>query len=217
MKKFLTLLFALFAALGANLAQAFPVTYVFSGVADGSAGGVGFTGETYTFSVTADSATVQNGSPPFSNVLTRGTITITNTACEAGCSITNPSNYLVFNTASGALVHGISVVGQLDVGGQTLIEGCYASGCGGTPVNDNLVTRVPPTASGEDGALAPYMTFATGGGNVQITSLVGQITYSVKLSSAAAAVPTLSQWGLMLLSGLLALGAVIGLRRRYPG
>src|SRR5258707_11058494 len=93
-KKFLTLLVALCAVASAGLAQANPVTYVFTGVADGSVGGTPFTAQTYTFSVFGDSSTVQNSSPPFSNVLNGGSISITGTACAAGCTITNPGTYL---------------------------------------------------------------------------------------------------------------------------
>ena len=191
MKKLLTWLIAMFAITIANFVQAGQVvTYTFTGTADGSVGGTGFTAQTYTFSVTGDSAAVQNSSFPYSNVLTGGTIRITGTACAGGCTITSPSNYLVFNTDSVFLVHGISLVGNIDVSGETLIEGCYYVGCGGTPVNDNLVTRVSPTASGEEGALQPYVSFATSGGNVQLTVLDSHIIYSVSLPSGS--IPKLS-------------------------
>lgn len=210
MKKLLALLFALSAVASVSVAQASQVTYVFTGVGDGVVGN-GFIAETYRFTVTADSSTVQNGSPPFSNVLNGGTISITNTPCAAGCTITAPSNYLVFNDASPSRVHGISVVGNLDALGFTLIEGCWA--CGGS-LNDNLVTNVPPTPSGAQGALEPYAVFATSGGPVQIRNLDGPITYSVTTSATVSPVPSLSQAGLILLAGLLGLATVIALRRR---
>lgn len=204
-KKFLTLLFVMFSITTANFAQAGQVvTYTFTGTADGNVGATSFTAQTYTFSVTGDSAAVQNSSYPYSNVLTGGTITINGTACAGGCTITNPSNYLVFNTSIiNSLVHGISLVGNIDVSGSTLIEGCFVTDCGGTQVNDNLVTVVSPTASGDENALAPYLTFATGGGNVQLTNLDSHITYSVSLASPAT-IPTLSQYGLMLLALMIA-------------
>jgi hypothetical protein len=198
------------------LAQANPVTYVFTGVADGNVGGTGFTAETYRFSVTGDSATVQNSSPPFSNVLNGGRISITNTACAGGCTITSPGSYLVFNTATNptSFVHGISLTSGLDQPGSTLIEGCWD--CGPPTVNDDLVTNVPPTPSGDENALAPYLTFATSGGNVQITNLDSHITYSVVASVIPSSIPSLSLSGLILLAGLLALATVVALRRRWP-
>lgn len=214
MKKFLALLFVMFSITTANLAVADQlVTYKFTGTADGSVGGTGFSAQTYTFSVTGDLLGAQNSSYPFTNVLTGGTITISGTACSGGCTITNAGNYLVYNLGPGnSLVHGISLTGDIDGPGSTLIEGCFD--CGGTTVNDNLVTNVSPTPSGDENALAPYLTFATSGGNVQISNLDSHITYSVSLG-APTSIPTLSQWGLILLSGLLALGAVIALRRQH--
>src|SRR5271170_1844160 len=183
MQKLCRSLVALLVLTSASFAQAQVVTYTFSGSADGNVGGNAFTAQTYTFSVTALAATVQNGAPPYSNVLTGGTITVSGTACAAGCSITNPGNYLVFNTAGvSSLVHGLSLVGELDVPGETLIEGCWAATCGGKKVNDNLVKAIAPTASGEQGAEAPYVAFATSGGVVQIIGLDGPITYSVALA-----------------------------------
>jgi hypothetical protein len=212
-KRILTFALLTFSFAVANFAQAGQtVTYTFAGVADGSVGGSGFTGQSYVFTVTGDSGTAQNGPYPFSNVLTGGTIRISGTACSGGCTISNPGNYLVFNTGQPSLVHGISLVGFLDQPGSTLIEGCYY--CGGTTVNDNLVYSVAPTPSGAENALHPYYTFATSGGDVQIANLDGHITYAVA-GLAPVGIPTLSQWGLVLLSILLAMGAVISLRRRH--
>ena len=151
MKPLLALLFVVFAVTTANSAHAGQtVTYRFTGTADGTVAGTGFNAQTYTFTVTGDSAAVQNSSPPYSNVLTGGSIAITGTACAGGCTITGPNGYIVFNTAGVfPLVHGISLVGNLDVNGETLIEGCYACG---PSLNDNLVTPVPPTPSGAEGA-----------------------------------------------------------------
>jgi len=204
-----------FCITAATLAQGQVVTYTFSGTSDGDVGGTPFTAAAYTFTVHANAGTVQNSSYPYSNVLTSGTITIAGTACASGCSISNASNYLVFNTGpTQSLVHGISVVGHLDVNGFTLIEGCWD--CGPPTVNDNLVSVVPPTASGADGAEAPYLAFATSGGNVQLTRLDGEITYAVALGAGAttSAVPTLSDEGLLLLAGLMLLAAARTLRRR---
>jgi hypothetical protein len=202
----------------AGLAHGQTATYTFTGVGDGTVNGTNFTEQTYTFKVTALTATVQNSAPPYSNVLNGGTITISGTACATGCSITSPGNYLVFNTAGvSSWVHGLSVVGDLDLPGDTLLEACY--NCGGTTINDNLVTPVSPTLSGDDGALLPYFAFPSSGGVVQITDLDSEITYSVTLGSAITVtpVPTLSTPGLLLLGLLVALGAPVALRRRWGG
>ena len=195
-------------ALGGQL-----VTYTFSGIADGNVAGTAFTGQSYTFTLTGDSATVQNTSPPFANVLTGGSIRISGTACASGCTITIPGDYVVFNTSDTALVHGLSLIGDTDGTGATFIEGCFAAECGGQPVYDNLVRTVVPTASGAEGAFAPYPAFTTSGGSVQIARLDGHITYAVS-GVAPASVPTLANWALMLLAGLLSLSAAIVLTRR---
>ena len=214
MQKLAQSLLAALLLASAGFAHGQVVTYSFTGIGDGSVNGTGFTRQRYTFSVTALASTVQNAAFPYSNVLSGGTIAISGTACAAGCTITSPGSYLVFNT--GPLtdnVHGISLVGQLNQNGSTLIEGCWrALSCGGPNVNDNLVTPVPPSASGADGELSPYFAFATSGGVVQITDLVGQITYSVAVPVGA--IPTLSDAGLLLLGALLALGVALTRRRR---
>ena len=200
-----------FLAAFAGGAQAAPVRYTFSGNGNGSVGGVNFVGQDYTFSVVADSNAVQNAVAPYTNALTGGTIRIAGTACAAGCTISVPTGYIVYHLDPGVAttnVHGISTVGNPQVGGETLIEGCF--NCGGTIVDDDLVTPVPLTAAGLFGALAPFRTFATSGGNVQIT-LLNSLAYAVAVNQA---VPTLGQWGMVILSLLLALAAWISERRR---
>lgn len=213
-QKLLPSLLAMLLLTLAGFAQGQVVTYTFSGIGDGTVNGIGFTLQTYRFTVTAPAATVQNATYPYSNVLSGGTIAISGTVCAGGCTITAPGSYLVFNTGPGDFnIHGLSLVGELDVNGDTLLEGCWD--CGAPTVNDNLVTKVAPTASGADDAEAPYYAFATSGGVVQITDLDSEITYSVATVSAAASpIPTLSRPGLILLGALLALGALLTLRRR---
>jgi hypothetical protein len=211
MVKFNALLLATFAALGSAGVAAENVPYSFSGIANGSVNGADFTAQAYTFSLTADSSTVQNGTYPFTNVLTSGTITITGTACAAGCTITSAGTYAVFNLGpTQANVHGLSLANAIDVPGSTYIEGCWE--CASQPVNDNLVTGVPPTASGAEGGLAPYPAFATSGGPVLLTLLGSHITYAVNLPIAT--VPALSNCSLVLLTLLLGSAAVIAVQRR---
>ncbi len=192
------------------------VTYTFSGTIDGSVAGVPFVGQAFTFTVTGNLATVQNAAFPYSNVLTSGTITIAGTACAAGCTMTTPGAYVVFNEGPPvSYVHGISTVGNIDVFGQTLLEACYDALCGGTQVNDNLASNVAPTSSVLANALAPYASFATSGGAVIIGNINGgALVYAV--SAPAVVIPTLSEWGLILLAGLTLVVGLGVLRQRPP-
>lgn len=187
------------------------VLYTFSGNANGSVNGTPFAAQNFTYTLTGFASTAQNSAFPYSNVLTSGTVAIAGTACASGCAFTTPGNYLVFNTGPGASnVHGISAVGHLDAPGFTLIEACY--NCGGTAVNDNLVSPVSPTPSGAANALAPYPAVATSGGNVSIALInAGALTYAA--APFLPTIPTLSEYGLMLLALLLA-GTGYYIRRR---
>lgn len=203
-----------FLGLFAGQAQAAPVTYTFSGNGSGSVGGVNFVGQDYTFRVDSDTATAQNAVAPYTNVLSGGTITIAGTACATGCAITGPAGYIVYHLDPGVAttnVHGISTVGNPQVPGETLVEGCF--NCGGTIVDDDLVTPVPLTAAGAFGVLAPFRIFATGGGNVQLTAITS-LSYAVAINQQ---VPTLGEWGAILLSLLLGLGAWVAMRRQGGG
>lgn len=209
-KSILAFLFVVLGLFGAS-AQAAPVTYTFSGNADGSVGGVNFAGQAFTITVTSDTVTAQNAVDPFTNVLTTGSIRIAGTACAAGCTITGAGGYLVFHAFTGPAnsnVHGISTVGNPNVAGETLLEACF--NCGGTQVDDDLVTPVSLATAGAANALAPYRLFATSGGNVQITTL-NSVAYAVGVANQ---IPTLSEWAMILLSGLMAIGAYAALRRR---
>lgn len=206
------LLFVLLGAFGAH-AQAAPVTYTFSGNADGSVGGVPFVAQAFTITALSDTTTAQNTVAPFTNGLTGGSIRIAGTACASGCAISAAGGYIVFHEDPGPAntnVHGISTVGNPFVAGETLLEACFGAVCGGTTVDDDLVTPVPLTLAGAANALAPYRIFATSGGNVQITNL-NTVAYAVGVGGQ---IPTLGEWAMILLSALLAAGAYAAMRRR---
>jgi hypothetical protein len=213
MNKFTALLLATLVVTVSNAALGTPFPYVFSGRADGNVAGTPFTGQSYTFTLISDTSTVQNASYVYSNVLTSGTVTITGTACAAGCSITNPGTYSVYNAGPyNGYGHGFALTTGLYLTGSTFLDACYD--CSSTVVNDNLVTVIAPTVSGDEGVFAPYPALATSGGNVQLTALDSHVIYAAGVVVPAVELPTLSAWSFAILVVVLAAGAMLALRRR---
>jgi hypothetical protein len=192
----------------AAAASAQVLTFTFTGNINGDVGGTPFTNAAFTLVVTADGSKRSAGGFPITAPLTSGTITIAGTACSAGCTMTTPAAYEIYNLGV-SFVHGISTLGNPQVAGQTLFEACFD--CGGTPVNDNLTATIPPTAAGAFNALAPYLAFPTSGGAVTI-ALINSLTYA----AGGFNVPTLSEWALMVLAGLLGVAGFWHLGRRAP-
>lgn len=234
------------ALLLAATAQAAPITYTFSGIASGTVGGVPFTNQAYTFTVTGDTEAVIRtsstyidtspdqtypgpsadtaallGPPPmpapydYFNPLTGGTVRIANTTCASGCAISSPGSYFVTDMTP-SLVRGIKMTSDPEAN-DFLFEGCFSILCGGSGSfsRHNLATGRGSETTGDEGAYEPYQAFATAGGVVQLSGVPGNhITYWAY--TATNPIPTLSQWGVILMSGLLGLAALRNIRRWRP-
>lgn len=204
------LLLALCASLIAAAATAAPITYTYTGSATGTVNGTGFTNQTYTFTATGDTTTVTHPTPDeYYNVMTAATITIAGTACSAGCTVSSPGSYYVSDTST-AIVRGPKQTASLTH--DYMFEGCFGSFCAGSGsyAHHDLASSFGPEVSGDEGGYTPYITYATSGGNVNFSGLDSHITYSA--ATEATNVPTLSQWGLILLGAAFAVAGIVALR-----
>jgi hypothetical protein len=184
--------------LAAPAAIAAPITFVFSGPATGTLGATPFTGAQVTVTGTADTANVTGraGNPAVPCInLTSVTVNI----AGVGSATTTSPNYVFDNPAS-------TVWG-------------FTNGTCASPIGDYLDVTNPLAASyGLVTSIGPTSGVQAFAGGVNTTA--GILTFtSVPLTFQAALatatpLPTLSQWGLLLLA--LALGAVAAffLRRR---
>ncbi|MBX3476907.1 MAG: IPTL-CTERM sorting domain-containing protein [Brevundimonas sp.] len=191
----------------AGTANAAPITYTYSGEGSGTVNGAPFANQAYSFVLQGDTTATTSGGTI--NPITSGTVTIAGTACSGGCALTSPALYEMRSDfdSSGSGVIGIGVVGGGDTGLNEAFFGATAPGL------DLALPTAPVIATATNG-FAPYVSFATSGGPVQITpNTVGPFpTFS---SALTAVVPTLSEWAMILMGLLLAgAGAVWTGRRR---
>lgn len=199
--------FAMFIA-GSAFAQT-TIYYTFTGNGSGNVNGVAFANQNFTIQLAGLSSTVSSATDPSFNALTSGSVTIAGTACATGCPIAGVNVAVVYAQKAGAAVHGISLAGSINVAGSTFIEGCF--NCGGPALlNDSLNASEPVTPAAAFGAFAPYPAFNTSAGPVNFTAL-NALAFGV-----SAAVPTLSEWVLMILAGLLGVVGFWHMGRRAP-
>lgn len=204
MRRHITALLGLFTLSAAAVAA--PITYTFSGTADGEVDGVPFSGQTYTFIVTGETTAVTSAGDDFFNTLTGGVVTISGTACSAGCAIDTPSDYRIADEDID-VVRGI----QLSALPNTWIfEGCFDCGDG---TKHDLASNRSTETTGDQGEITPYAPIATSAGPVSFEgSSLGPISYR---AAAASPIPALSFWNLLLLAALLGCSSVVVRRRGH--
>jgi hypothetical protein len=184
-----------FAAVGVS-AFAAPITYTLSGTGTGTVGATAFTSAAYTISVVGDTTAITGG-PTFSNVVT-GTMTI---AGIGTATITEPIR--VFNN-QGSAAFGVGRPGSdlLDVTNPAFAT--YA-----------LATNLGPIPGLTPFALNQFTTLASSLGAITMPTS-GPVTFQATTSAvppaASTPVPTLSEYGLLLLA--LLTGGVAALRLR---
>jgi len=125
--------------------------------------------------------------------------------------------YVLKETATAYPVFSVSYSGNTSTGGSVPTDGtAYVSGATVTVLgNTGTLVKTGSTfsgwntaANGSGTSYAGAATFAMGSGNV---TLYAQWTFNATL----AAIPTLSEWSLIVLSGLMALFGFVQLRRRH--
>lgn len=149
-------------------------------------------------------------------LLSLGTTTVTATQGAAGIHAAGSTTATLIVEAAVPTITLPAVSAAIGAGGQSATATSNSSGAITYSIDNPGVATINPT-TGALTLLAPGQATITA--TQAAAGLYGPATTTAVLQVTAAAepvpVPTLGQWGMLLLSSLLALGTFIGLRRRH--
>jgi hypothetical protein len=132
----------------------------------------------------------------------------------AGCAVSDP----IWATQLKNFVGSAVAIGDDGTVQTRSLQGSTFSGQPGTTTASYVISGVGPATSVSSTTSTPLTSWTQnvtyGSGTATVTYSVFAILYAQGSTSTPVTTPTLSQWGLLLLAGLLAGAGALGLRRR---